>query len=66
MQKVQNPGENDYYDWEGSDYDALIFLKSKGIEEIDGIGLLSPPYWPFEETPKITAAINYLCYEMEK
>lgn len=65
LTEMDKPGSTEYFDWTGSDYDAIIHLKSKGIEEVDGCGFLSPPYWPFEEDPKTSAAINYLCDEWD-
>lgn len=66
--QTQLPGEIkkvEYYDWTGSDLDALIHLKSVGIDEINGDGYLSPPFWPYEVDAKTNAAIDYLCYEWD-
>lgn len=51
-------------EWGGDDFDALKFLESQGIIQGKG-GWLHPPYWPFEETVEISAAINYLAYEWD-
>lgn len=51
-------------EWDGDDFDALMFLKEHDIVDSGG-GILQPPTWPYEETPRVSAAINYLCDEWD-
>lgn len=51
-------------EWLGDDFEALKLLKENGIVEKSN-GQLRPPHWPFDETPEVRAAINYLCYEWD-
>lgn len=51
-------------EWKGDDFEALKFLKEHDIID-NGGGILQPSVWPFQETPEVSSAINYLCYEWD-